>query len=265
VLTPPIAALVHSLGVAGAAPWLAGTYVLGVIPVSVAFLRPDPAARGTWPDGDPAPPPRGHDDGPTTAEALRTGWFWVVTVALMLGMLGQVGALSHLFNAVTERLDAAAGAAAVSTMALASLVGRIIGSWALSRVRLTTATAVLLGLQGLATLGIAAAPSTATVLVCTVAFGLTVGNMQVLHPLLIAERYGIRSYGRILALSGLGVMTGMAVGPFVVGVVRTGTGSYLLALAVAAAAAVMGAALIALLLHGTRHPTPSPTGLPGHN
>ena len=50
VLTPVIAALVQSLGVSGAAPWLAGGYLVGVVPVTVAFLRPAPEARGTWPE-----------------------------------------------------------------------------------------------------------------------------------------------------------------------------------------------------------------------
>jgi MFS family permease len=252
VLTPVIAALVQSLGVAGAAPWLAGGYVVGVVPVTLAFLRPGPQAQGTWPDGDPCPPPASATGGESVGEAVRTGWFWLATAALMLGMLGQVGALSHLFNAVTERLDATAAAAAVSTMALASLAGRVLGSAVLGRVRLIVATALLLALQGLATLGVGLAPSTGAVVACTAAFGLTVGNMQVLHPLLVAERFGARSYGRILALSNLGVSCGMAVGPFLVGVVRSGSGSYPWAMATAASSAVAGSVLVAVLVRTTR-------------
>jgi MFS family permease len=243
VLTPPIAALVRSLGVAGAAPWLAGAYVVGVVPVAVAVLRPAPATAGG---------PAASADGDGVREALRTPWFWLATTALMLGMLGQVGALSHLFNAVTERLDAVAAAAAVSTMALASLAGRVLGSALLGRVQLTATAALLLGLQCAATLGIAAAPSLGAVVAGTVAFGLTVGNMQVLHPLLVAERFGSRHYGRILALSNLGVSCGMAFGPLLVGAVRTGTGAYLWAMAAAAASAGAGGLLLVPLLRAAR-------------
>ena len=252
LLTPGIAALVQSLGVAGAAPWLAGAYLVGVVPITLAFLRPRPETRGTWPDGDPAPPPSSVSDGDSVGEALRTGWFWLATGTFMLGMLGQVGAQSHLFNAVTERLDAVAAATAVSAMALASLAGRVLGSAVLGRVRLATATALLLAFQCLATLGIAVAPSTGTVVTCTAAFGLTIGNMQVLHPLLVAERFGARSYGRILALSNLGVSGGMAVGPLLVGTVRSGSGSYPWAMAAAAASAAAGSVLIAVLLRARR-------------
>jgi MFS family permease len=251
VLTPPIAALVRSLGVSGAAPWLAGAYVVGVVPVAVAVLRPAPAAD---------PGSVAGEDGEGVREALHTPWFWLATTALMLGMLGQVGALSHLFNAVTERLDALAATAVVSTMALASLAGRVLGSALLGRVRLIVTAALLLGLQSAATLGIAGAPSLGTVVACTIGFGLTVGNMQVLHPLLVAERFGSRQYGRILALSNLGVSCGMAFGPLLVGAVRTGTGTYLWAMSAAAASAAVGGLLVVPLLRGARRPTALPLG-----
>jgi MFS family permease len=255
VFTPPIAALVQSVGVQGAAPWLAAAFLVGVVPVSLVFLRPFPAAVGSWPDGDPTPVPPGDDDDSTAADALRTGWFWVVSTALMLGMLAQVGVLSHLFSVVTERLDTGTAAAAVSVMALASLVGRALGSWALGHVPLTATTVALLGMQGLATVGIALAPSSAALLACAAVFGLTMGNMQVLHPLLVAERYGGRGYGRILALSGLGVMGGTAAGPVLVGVVRDGAGSYSLALLLAAGVAVAAGALIAVFVRSPRSRT----------
>jgi MFS family permease len=259
VLTPPIAALVHSLGVAGAAPWLAAAYVVGIVPVTLAFIRPGPEAAGSGPDGDSAPqtPAADHDSG-AVREAVRTPWFWVITAALMLGMLGQVGAQAHLFNAIAERLDTVAATAAVSAMAVASLVGRMLGSALLGRVRLTTATAALLGIQCLATLGIATAPSLATVVGCTVAFGLTVGNVQVLHPLLIAERFGGASYARILALSNLVVCGGMAFGPLAVGAVRSGTGTYLGGMAVAACSATAGAIVVLFAARSARRAVSTP-------
>ena len=254
VLTPPIAALVQAVGVQGAAPWLATAYLVGVVPLSLAVLRPGPAAVGSWPDGDPTPAPAGDTDDSTAADALRTGWFWVVSTALMLGMLAQVGVLSHLFTVVTERLGTGTAAAAVSVMAGASLVGRAIGSWALGHVPLTATTVILLGLQGVATVGIGLAPSTGTLLTGAAVFGLTMGNMQVLHPLLVAERYSGHGYGRILALSGLGVMVGTAAGPVLLGVVREASGSYSPAFLLAAAVAATAAGLIAVFVRPLGRP-----------
>ncbi|MGY1810964.1 MFS transporter [Blastococcus sp. SYSU D00669] len=248
VLTPPVAALVQAVGVEGAAPWLAAGYVLGVVPVVLAVVRPDPASRGTGPDGDAVRlEPGPAADGGTVRDVLRTGWFWAVTGALMLGMLGQVGTLAHLFNAVTERLGTGTAAATVSAAALASLAGRLVGSWALDRIGLARSAVGLLTLQALATLGAAVAPSTPAVLGCAAAFGVAMGNMQVLHPLLVAERAEPRHYGRVLAASNLGVTAGMAFGPVAVGAARAAGGSYLPGLAVAAAAAAAGAVLLGLL------------------
>lgn len=251
VLTPPIAALVHAVGVTGAAPWLAGAYVVGIVPLTLAFVRPGPSFREETAAADGESPPAEQPDG-TPGQAVRAGWFWAVTVAFMLGMLGQIGALSHLFNSVTERLDAGAGALAVSTMAAASLAGRVLGSWALERVDLSLATVALLAVQAVATLGLGVAPSAGATLACTAVFGVTVGNMQVLHPLVIATRYGGRHYGRVLATSNLGVTMGMAVGPLLVGIIRAGTGSYPWGIAAAAVCAGTGAVVFGAVLGAAR-------------
>ncbi|MGY1716529.1 MFS transporter [Geodermatophilus sp. SYSU D01106] len=248
VLTPPVALLVDELGVAGASPWLAGGLLVAVLPAAL-LLRADPASAGQRPDGDAGPPlpPAGDGGGaPGVGPALRTGWFWVVTAALTLGMLGQVGTLSHLFSAVTQRLDTATAALAVSVTALASLAGRLAGSWLLARVRLAPAAVALLAVQGLATAATAVASGAPAVVGAAALFGVTMGNLQVLHPLLVAERFGGgRAYGRVLAASNLVVTAGMAGGPAAVGAVRAQTGGYTAALCLAGAAALAGAAVLA--------------------
>ena len=255
VLTPPVALLVEDLGVAGASPWLAGGLLVAVVPAAL-LLRADPAAVGARPDGDAGPPvpAPGTGDSPGVGPALRSGWFWVVTLALTLGMLGQVGTLSHLFSAVTQRLDTATAALAVSATALASLTGRLAGSWLLARVRLAPAAVALLAVQGLATGATAVAAGAPAVVAAAALFGLTMGNLQVLHPLLVAERCGGRSYGRVLAASNLVVTAGMALGPAAVGAVRAQAGDYLPALCLAGASALAGAGVLAAGARTTGRP-----------
>ncbi len=247
VLTPPVALLVDDLGVAGASPWLAGGLLAAVLPAAL-LLRSGPDAVGSTPDGDDAPPaPAAPAPGTGgVGPALHSGWFWVVTAALTLGMLGQVGTLSHLFTAVTERLDTATAALAVSVAALASLAGRLAGSWVLARVALPATAVVLLAVQGSATVATALASGAPAVVGAAALFGLTMGNLQVLHPLLVAERFSGPAYGRVLAVSNLVVTGGMALGPPAVGAVRAGTGGYLPALCLAGAAAVAGAGVLAV-------------------
>ena len=51
----------------------------------------------------------------------------VVAVVYALVFLAQVGALAHLASLVTERVDRSAGALALSVLAFASVVGRLVG------------------------------------------------------------------------------------------------------------------------------------------
>ncbi|WP_167736504.1 MFS transporter [Nocardioides sp. 1609] len=248
VVTPVVAALVERHGVAGASPFLAAALLLVAVPLCL-LVQPDPARVGQRADGAAPASDPGAGAGPATgvplAEAVRTPWFVTVTVALTLGMLSQLGALSHLYNAVAETSGVSTAAAVVSLLAAASLGGRIAGTWVFERVALAHATVALLLLQSGALVCFAVAPGRAAVLAATVAFGVSMGNMQVLQPLLIAERFGTRDFSRILARGNLAVMLGMAAGPVLVGVLHDATGGYPTAYVAAALPALLGAALMA--------------------
>ena len=70
-------------------------------------------------------------------------------------------------------------------------------------------------------------------------FGITVGNLLMLQPLLIAERYGLLQYSRIYAVSNLLTMLGIATGPVTMGYLFALTGTYGLAYLAAAVAGVI--------------------------
>jgi MFS family permease len=71
---------------------------------------------------------------------------------------------------------------------------------------------------GLGLLSVAASP--ALLLAGSLLFGLTVGNLLVLQPLLLAARYAGADYGRIYALSQSASSLGVAAGPFTVGALQ---------------------------------------------
>src|SRR5690606_12274971 len=152
--TPISASLVGSLGLGEAAYWLALMMVLGVIPVTLAVLRRSPEAIGLSPDGDA--PRRAADgsllppDGIGFAEALRSRFFILCTAAFVFAMMAQVGSLAHQFRLVLTRTgDTSTAALAVSIMAAASIAGRLIGGWLLSRISSRTYLFGIFVLQGL--------------------------------------------------------------------------------------------------------------------
>ena len=105
----------------------------------------------------------------------------------------------------------------------------------------------LLG-QGLGLAIIASAGGALGVLVGAVVFGLTVGNLLMLHPLWLAEGFGVESYARIFSLSNAVTVIGVAGGPVLLGGIYD-AGGYPLAYTVAAASSVL--AFMAMLAAGS--------------
>jgi predicted MFS family arabinose efflux permease len=105
----------------------------------------------------------------------------------------------------------------------------------------------LLG-QGLGLAIIAGADSATGVLGGAVIFGLTVGNLLMLHPLWLAEGFGVESYARIFSLSNAVTVIGVAGGPALLGGIFD-AGGYPLAYGVAAASSVL--AFFAMLAAGS--------------
>jgi MFS family permease len=247
-VTPVVATAVSRDGLSVAAPWLALAVVVGVVPVTAWLLRPSPQALGLQPDGDPAPPPGapGTSPGASAAAALRSRYFACVTLAHLLAMLAQVGGIAHLYNLVAERRDAGLATTALSLLAVSSLVGRLLGGAVAARTSMRGLALALMLAQAAALAVLALLDDPALLLLTTVAFGLTVGNLLMLHPLLLAERFGVRDYGRIYSRSQLVATLGVAGGPLFIGALHDVVDGYGIAFAVAGAASVVGAVVLSL-------------------
>lgn len=246
LLTPLSAALTTRYGLAAVTPWLGAAFVLGIVPVALALVRGDPVAFGLRPDGDQAVP--GAEPaaaGTPFREALGSRFFLAVTSAYVLIFAAQVGGMAHLFNLVSERGDAALAATSVSALATASILGRLLGGWVLGRVSLRALAVACAAGQGTALLVLAAGSGRAVLLAGSVIFGLTIGNLLVLHSLLLADRFGVREFPRIYSISQLFVTVGVAAGPFAVGALHDAAGGYGLALTLAGVASLAAALALA--------------------
>ena len=257
VLTPLVADLIGRYGLSTVTPYLGLGLVLGVIPVTALLLRPSPEAMGLLPDGDPAPPPGSPAAflGTLASEALRTRFFVAVTAGHLLAMLAQVGGIAHLFNLVAERADPDLAKLALSLLAVSSLVGRLAGGWFVARTSMRGFALVLMVAQAASLVALAGTDSRAALLALTVAFGLTVGNLLMLHPLLLAERFGVRDYGRIYSRSQLVATMGVAVGPAAIGGLHDLVDGYGLAFTLAGVASLVAAGVLAAS-GPTRAPVP---------
>jgi MFS family permease len=244
LITRQVAQLVGDHGLAATAPWFGLVWALVVAAMAVLVVKPSPQAVGLQPDGDDAPPagtsraPVGH----TFLQARATRFFVLLTVAYVFLMLSQVGALAHQTKLGTDRVSRELGNLAVSITAGTSVLGRLAGGAIVTRVSSRWFTAGLIALQGAALTVLAGAETTRSFVVGSVLLGAAVGNLLMLHPLLLAEAFGVREYAKVYGLSGLFMTLGVSLGPTTVGFFEDRSG-YGVALTITALSA-----LVALVL-----------------
>lgn len=241
-VTPLIAQLIDGASLVELAPWLAVAYWLGVVPITLLLIRPSPEALGLRPDGA-ARPLDGSPDravpGMEFGAAIRTRYFVLLSAAFVLIMGAQVGALQHVFNLTNEKVDVDTASLAVLVVSSTSVGARLAGGVAATRIPLRILTAALVVVQSAGIVAIAFADSRATILGGVVIFGLAIGNLLMLHPLLLADAFGVRQYPRIYGLGSLLMIIGVGLGPFVVGLIRD-VSSYRVAFGTVAVVALVG-------------------------
>ena len=238
LLAPVSANVIHFVGIGTAMPWFAGIYFLVIAPTALLLVR-------SWPPGSraSADAPPGKDDG-----GHRSRFFIAATAAYVLIMAAQVGAIAHIFNHVATLTDHVVGSTAVSVLAMVSILGRLLGGFILTAgfpIRLLVGINIATQGVGLALLGYA--ETTVGALLGAAVFGLSVGNLLMLQPLLLVQAFGVERYPRLFAVSHALSTLGVAGGPLAMGLIHDG---WAYAASFAAAAIASAAALAVFLAAG---------------
>lgn len=248
LITPLAKRLLDQQGLAAGTPWLGVLFVVGVVPVAWFLVRPDPEVEGWAPDGarravGEVPPPPG---GTSFDDAVRTRFFLFVTIGFVLAFGAQVGGIQQLVKLVEDRTDPQTAQFAITAIAATSVVARLIGGRVVQFLPMMRFTVVLAAVQALALILLAVAESTWLIFVAIVLFGATIGNILMLQPLLIAERFGVRDYPRIFSRTQLYAVVGTAGGPLLLGAVYDVAGSYRIPYTLAALGSLAGAVALSL-------------------
>lgn len=230
-------------------------YMVVIIPIAVLFIRHRPADMGLHPDGvSPCDELETQCTDPldasqmqtwTRIEAIKTTTFWSITVAFMLALGGQIAYLIHQVSFLSQYLGAQRAAMAVSITAAASIIGRLILGTFVDRFDKRLVVMFCFGIQGLAVMLLAFYNHVVLLYLCTLAFGLTMGSIVMLHSLIIGECFGIPSFATVSGTIGLFSMPGAAFGPMIAGVIFDVTQSYQTAFTVFACASFV--AMVAIV------------------
>ncbi len=239
-LTPLSATLIEQYSLGNAGIGLGFIYFLGVVPVTWLVLRSSPADLGIRPHGRSADAGQ-IVDGFTLGQAVKHPFFWGLSFAYIFVMLAQVGGIAHHYGVLTERLHPGEASVGIAVLPLFSVMGRLAGGIVLGHFSTRWFTLCMMCCQASSLLLIAIGDTVFTLYAGLALFGVSVGNLLMLQPLIVAEVYGLVGYTRIYAWSNMIAVVGVAGGPVLMGVLFGYSGSYQQAYIFAGAIGVLAA------------------------
>jgi len=216
-------------------------------PLAGFVLRHRPQDMGLSPDGIPllqhAAP---ATDGPCWSRlaALRTGKLRSVIAAFGIGMMAQVGFLTHQVTLLAGSLGILDVGYTVSATAVAALLGRLALARYADRINVRMTASIVLSTAAGAFCLLGLFTSTVALVGGSIIFGLTVGNVTTLAPIIVRREFGAVSFGAVFGIASCGIQLAAALGPLLYGLLHDAFGDYRNALLLAATLDVMAAAII---------------------
>ena len=230
---------------------MAGLSLLMCGVAALLFLRErDPAARRVVPAVPDARPSAAGAAMPETkgpgsmAAFLRDAIWWKLALFNMLFALG-VGAIFIHFAALLQDRGATPGQAALamSLVGLGGLTGNLLAGWLADRMPASRLAVIVMAVPMLATLVIYAGGGLWVSIAAGGLLGLCSGGDNSVSLLLARRYFSADTFGRASATQMVATAAGGGISPWLAGLVHDRTGSYDLALMMAAAC--MGAAALA--------------------
>jgi nitrate/nitrite transporter NarK len=232
---------IRNLGWRRAFVALAGV-VLVVGLLNVLFLIRDKPRDGT-------PQPKSADTygdaGLSFAAAARSSRFWRLTVAFSIIPLVGIGINFHLAAMLTDRgftAQEAAGVIAVTGTSI--LIGRLATGALLDYASARLVGLVLFAGQGVAVVILASGMGGAAPYIAAALLGMATGGEGDLMPYVLSRQFGGSAYGRIYGTSFAFFNIGTLLGPLLMGIGFSATGSYSIVLVGLACLSCVAAVLV---------------------
>jgi MFS family permease len=250
VFLPLWTVLIGRLGFPDAAAMVAAATLILLWWLAGRYLRPTPESLGLSADGE-TPGRRGWEDVSAAAAAapmsrgalLRNRGFLTLSAAFALGLFSQVGLVSQLVSLLVPTLGEDGAAGAVSLTSLCAVAGRLLLGSIVDRFDRRRAAAGNFAIQMLGLVLLLTGSGVASTLTACVLFGLGLGNLVSLPPLIAEREFAPIDLGRVVALAVALNQAVFSFAPAVFGALHDLAGSYaaplLLAIALHSAAAII--------------------------
>lgn len=175
---------------------------------------------------------------------LRQPRFLTISLAFALGLFAQIGLFAHLIARLEPVLGPGLAAGAISLITVCAVVGRtLLGAFLGEHDRRLVAAASLL-MQTAGSLLLALGEGSGGLTAGCILFGLGVGNLVSLPPLIAQREFRLADVGTVVALVTAINQGVFALAPAIFGGLRDWTGSYVVSFLVAAVVQALAAAIV---------------------
>src|SRR5262249_14319404 len=180
---------------------------------------------------------------------LASPSFYLLAIGSMCSIAAVGGTNQHLklFLSLDRGFTQADAAAVISLVLTISIVGRLLMGWLADRIARKHVMMLIYGLVAAAIPLLLLGPSSGTLYLFAIVFGLGLGGEYLIIPLMAGELFGVHVLGRVMGIVLTADGVAEATAPMLIGYLRDRTGSYNVGFTVLIAVAVVGAAAIALL------------------
>jgi len=230
VFVPLWIGLINHVGLAVGAAAMGATTLVVTWRLSGQFLHLTPAALGLAPDGHRLPPTT--DAPPVIRSAAAAGAvvanrrFVTLSAAFALGNFAQMGLLAHLLARLVPILGTDGAAAAVSLSAICAVAGQLLLAHFVGAVDPRVVAAGNFTMQAFGVTLLAFGSNGAILSAGAILFGLGLGNLVLLPPLIVQAEFEAADAARVAGLVIAVSQATFAFGPACIGVLRDLSGGY---------------------------------------
>ena len=238
---------IDRLGFAATTTAGAASALLLMLPLAAFVLKRRPQDIGLLPDGAAAASATTSARAATwnRRDALRTAALRSVMAGFGIGMMVQVGFVTHQVTLLSPTLGAAGTSIAVSVTAIAALLSRLVLARFADQMSARTTAAVMMIVAAGALAAMAIWPVPAIFVAGSVLMGMRIGNVTTLAPIIVRREFGAASFGAVYGVASSVIQLATALGPSFYGLLHDAFGGYRVPLLLAATVDV-GAAFVVL-------------------
>jgi len=233
VIAPLLLLLVGKIGFPAAMLTATAVMVVVLVPVVILWTGPGPPT-GDLPERQTRD--RSSSQTPDTQDKLsrtmvvRRLAFWTISVPFALALTAQIGFIVHQIPMLEPKIGRpGAGLAVVVTTSMA-VFGRLCLGMVVDRLNPRLLTAASLVSQAAALMAIVQTDDASILFIACAVFGFTIGNLITLPPLIIHREFDASAFTMVMGLATAASGIVSALGPGLVGLVRSWSDGYAVAL-----------------------------------